>query len=201
MYCFLDKACAYQAVSWGGHFRPENLAELSLNMTPARDQLLDANWITYGPRGTNRRNDVWMGRYWNGEPCPAADPVWELIVEGRFSVLDTELRERSYRVVKDYWPNSLMLLEISRLGACIGSNIGSMNVFMEETKERYEFKYLLDMRDARDRGFLDRIGELMKSGCPVNWADIRPHFEQDSFGCTPDMTALQFSVPRDYGIT
>ena len=99
------------------------------------------------------------------------------------------------KVVKEYWPDSLMWLEISRLGAWLGSNIGTINVFMAETTEGHECRFLLDMGDAEEPSFLERIKQLRKSH-PVNIDNIKPHYEQDSFGCTPDMTPFQFSVPR-----
>ena len=116
------------------------------------------------------------------------------------AVLGTTLRERAHEVVKAHWPDSLMFLEISRLGAWIGSDIGSINVLMTEKEEEFEFRFLLDMRNANDAGFLERLNELMASGHPVNWADIRPHYEQGNFGRTPDMTPYQFSCPRESGL-
>lgn len=196
MFCFLDRGCAERATAaWGGHFRLENLAELSLTEATGRDRL-DANWISHADPSTIGRNEEWMSRYWRGEPFPGARPVWETLVEGRVAVLGTDLRERAYQVVKAHWPGSLMLLEISRLGAWIGSDIGSIGVFMAESPNAYDFKFLLDMRDASEAGFLERLERLMSGGHPVNWADIGPHYERGSFGQTPDMSQYKFSCPR-----
>ena len=195
MFCFPDKGCADRATDWGGHFREENLAELSLGEVTGRDQM-DSNWIAFANPRAVGPNEEWMRRYWSGEPYPDAEPVWEMLVEGKVAVLGTELRERAYRVVKDQWPDSLMLLEISRLGAWIGSDIGSIGVFMAESPRDYRFKFRLDTRDASDAGFLEHLRQLMSSEHPVNWADIRPHYERGSFGLTPDMTPYEFSFPR-----
>ena len=197
IFCFLEKACADQAIRWGYHFRTENLAELSLVEASGHDQLLDANWITYSDPGANSRDDKWMQRYWSGERYPDVDPVWEALVEGKVIVLGTALRERAYEVVKAHWPDSLMLLEISRLGAWIGSNIGTINVFMAENEREYAFGFKMDMRDATNADFRERLERLMASGHPVNWADIGPHYERGTFGCCPDMTPYQFTIPRD----
>ena len=89
-----------------------------------------------------------------------------------------------------------MFLEISRLGAWIGSDIGSIGIFMAEEPKDYRFKFLLDMRDASDEGFLERLKLLMSSGHPLNRADIDSHYEQGTFGRTPDMTQFEFSVPK-----
>ena len=196
LYCFLDKACADQALVWDGHFRPDNLAELSLAESTQGGQLLDANWISSGTLEVDGRHADWMERYWSGEPYPEAQPVWETLVKGKVSVLGTDLRDRAYEVVKHCWPESLMLLEISRMGAWLGSNIGTINVIMAETAAEYKFDFLLDMRDAQNPDFIERLQRLMASGHPVNWVDIKPHYERGTFGRTPDMTPFQFSVGR-----
>lgn len=196
IFCFLDKSCANQAVSWGGHFKAENLVEINLAEAQGRDQL-DANWISYADPSAVSFHDEWIQRYWQGEPYPNAEPVWETLVEGRATVLGTTVRERAYQVVKPCWPNSLMLLEIARLGAWIGSDIGSISVLMANGEEEYLFIFEMDMRDASNAEFLDRLTELMKSGHPVNWADITPHYETGNFGCTPDMTPYEFSCPKN----
>ena len=196
LFCFLDKTCAARAVCWGGHFRAENLAELSFSEATGCNPL-DANWITYADHRAKSPNEEWMSRYWQGQPCPDAEPVWEILVEGKVAVLRIDIRERAYQVVNACWPDSLMLLEISRLGAWIGSDIGSIDVFMADNIEgNHEFKFMLDMRDANDTGFLERLTQLMASDHPVNRAAIGPHYEQGTFGRTPDMTPYQFSCPK-----
>ena len=198
IFCFLDESCANQAVSWGGHFKVENRVEISLSEAKGHDRL-DANWITYADPRAVSPNDAWIARYWQGEPYPNpnAKPVWETLVEGTVTVLGKEVRERAFEVVKTCWPDSLMLLEISRLGAWIGSDLGSISAFMADGGEDYHFRFGMDMRDASDAGFLDRLTELMKSGHPVNWTDITPHYNTGNFGCSPDMTPYQFSCPKN----
>ena len=196
MFCFLDRGSAERATAaWGGHFRLENLAELSLTEAAGRDRL-DANWISHADPNTIALNEEWISRYWRGEPFPGAKPVWETLVEGRVVVLGTDLRERAYHVVKAHWPGSLMLLEVSRLGAWIGSDIGSIGIFMADGPKDYEFRFLMNMRDASDEGFLERLSQLKSSGHSVNRADIGPHYERDSFGDRPDMSPYKFSCPR-----
>lgn len=197
MFCFPRRDLADQAIRerWGSHYRLDNLAELSLIEAQGYSQWLDANWITHCGVPGNRETD-WMKRYWNGEAYPDDRPVWETLVEGSVTVLGTALRERAYKIVKTCWPDSLMFLEISRLGAWIGSNIGTINAFMTYDETAYHFSFLMDMRDANDADFLDRLGRLMASDHPVNRADIGPHYERGSFGRTPNMTQYQFSVLR-----
>lgn len=197
MFCFPRRDFVDQAIRerWGSHYKSENLAELSLIEAQGYHQWLDANWISHCGFPGNRDTD-WMNRYWSGEEYPDARPVWEILVEGNVTVLGTDLRERAYTVVKDYWPDSLMFLEISRLGAWIGSSIGTINVFMTYDKIAYHFNFIMDMSDANDTVFLDRLGQLIAGGHPVNHADIGPHYEQGSFERTPNMTQYRFSVLR-----
>ena len=192
MFCFLDRDCAERAKDWGWHFCEENLVELDLREASGRDRL-DANWIG---NAELLDPDEWMPRYWQGIPYPDAEPMWETLVTGRVAVLGTELRDRAYEVVKSNWPDSLMLLEISRLGAWIDSDIGSICAFMVEEPKSYRFTFLMDMRDADNEDFLERLRRLIASGHPVNRADIQPHYEQGSFGRKPDMTQFEFSVPK-----
>ena len=196
IFCFLDESCANQAICWGEHFKAENRVEISLVEARGRDRL-DANWITKADPVGVSPNDAWITRYWQGEPYPNVKPVWETLVDGRVTVLGTRVRERAYQVVKGCWPDSLLLLEIARLGAWTGSDIGSISAFMANGGEDYRFTFGMDMRDANDAGFLTRLDKLMKSGHPVNWADIGPHYEAGSFGRRPDMTSYQFRCPKN----
>ena len=196
LYCFLDKEDAKRtSCLWDGeHFTLDNLAEISLTEARSQDRL-DSNWITFAPGFFPSAE--WMPRYWNGEPFPNKEPIWETLAEGKAIVPGTELRKRAYDVVKSYWPDSLALLEIARLGASCGSDIGNISAFLSEDTTRYSLKYYMDMRDAKDDEFLgNTLPQLLASGHPVNHADIRPHFERGSFGRVPDMSQFQFSVPQ-----
>ena len=196
IFCFLDKVCADEAVHWGGHFKAENRVDINLGAAKGRDRL-DANWITHADPSVVSPSDEWIPLYWQGEPYPYAEPVWETIVEGKVTVLGTEVRKRANEVVRACWPDSLMFLEISRAGAWISSDIGSISVFMEDRAEDYRFRYKMDMRDANDADFLARLTQLRESGHPVNWTDIAPHYEVGNFGCVPDMTPYHFSCPKN----
>lgn len=201
LYCFLSLEDAEKAANlWGAtgnnHFRKEYLAELHLGDATGRDQL-DSGWITYAPRdndGFLTATD-WMKDYWSGKQYPGKDPIWETLVHGRVSVLGTQLRERAYDIVKERWTDSLCLLEISRLAAWIESDLGNLSAYLRQDGDDLLLEFCMDMRDAKDPEFLKRLGELLESDHPVNHADIRPHFENDSFGRTPDMKDFGFRRP------
>ena len=198
LYCFLDLESAKRASSsplWDGdHFTLNNLAELSLEEVQGQGRL-DSNWITYSDGFSSA--DEWMPRYWEGDPYPVEEPIWETLVQGRAFVLGTDLRQRAYDVVKSCWPDSLMWLEIARLGSWAGSDIGNIAAFLSEDTAEYTLKYYMDMRDAEDEKFLTiTLPQLLESGHPVNWADIAPHYERGSFGRVPDMREFYFRIPK-----
>lgn len=189
MFCFLDRASAEGASVWGGHFTPDYLAELSLSeASPVRGRQ-DANWITYGSPDLK-----WAADYWRGIPYPGAEPIWEVILEGRFWVLGTELRSRAYDRVRDEFPGSLMILEIARVAAWAGSDFGNIAGFMLAKDGRLDIVYIQDWREADDPAFHKKIQELIESGHAINRADMAPHISADSFGNLPDLRPYQHNV-------
>jgi hypothetical protein len=199
MFCFLDLRSAEQACSWSGrHFRPEYLAELSLAEAGPRRDRLDGNLITHAPLYESGRylSSDWMQRYWAGDAHPKFEPLWETLVEGRMIVLGTALREHAYRLIKDWFPESLGFLEIARLAAWIGSDLGNIAAYIMDAGDDLELRFLMDMRDAEDPAFLGGLRDLIQSGHPVNRADMNPHFERDSFGAVPDLRRAGFRRPK-----
>ena len=195
LYCFLDLESAKRASSlWDGdHFALNKLAELNLEEAQGQDRL-DSNWITYSDSFSSA--DEWMPRYWEGDPYPGEEPIWETLLQGRAFVLGTDLRKRAYDVVTSYWPDSLALLEIARLGAWAGSDIGNIAAFLSEDTAEYTLKYYIDMCDWEDGKFLTTtLPQLLESGHPVNWADLPAHFEPDFFK-RPDMRQFYFRIPK-----
>ncbi len=180
MFFFTDVAQTRAAQSWGGHFRSENLVEVEVR--PDRPySKVDANWITYAERDSNGRIDPtkadWIERYWAGEPC-GDHPVWETIVAGRAAIFGTVVRERAYANLARAFPNALDTLEIARLGAAVGSDLGQTSAWITRVApDRFRLAYHLDMRDAKNPEFLER---LSKYDGPKNMKDIAPG--KETFG-------------------
>jgi hypothetical protein len=203
MYCFLDIESAQRASAlWGSlrnHFRPDYLAELNLQTSFSRDQL-DSNWISFSARDENGfflADDLgWIDLYWSGEPFPDKLPIWETLLEGRMVVLGTDLRERAYDVIKEKFPNSLAFLEIARLAAWAGSDLGNTAAWLVEEGDHVALQYHLDMRDASNPDFLKRLDQLKAENHPINWNDLRPHLEKGSFGNVPDLLPYGFRRPK-----
>jgi hypothetical protein len=202
LYCFLDKDSAEQALIWfsgRNHFRRDLMADLSLiDAGQARDRL-DSNWITYSPRHANGLyTDVsWIDDYWRGTAMPDRIPVWESIVDGRLAVLGSSLRERAYDLLRKSFPESLMLLEIARIAAWIGSNLGNCyaRLLTDEASGDILVEHFIDMRDADNPEMLSHMTRVIKEGHPVRWADIEPQVTKGGFGNAPDFRRLNFRIP------
>jgi hypothetical protein len=192
MFCFLDLPSAERALSWGqpsNHFRPEYLAELNLTEAGQRRDRFDANWIVNEPGD-------WIPHYWAGEACPGKEPIWETLIDGRLIVLSADLRTRAYDMIKRRFPDSLTFLEIARVAACVGSDLGKVFAYLREDGDDLVLSYGMDMREANDPEFLAKLERYKEEGNPINWADIAPNFSRDSFGKTPDLTRFGFRRPK-----
>ena len=199
IFCFLDKESATRAARlWNAHFRLENLVEVNLGEARGR-QRLDSNWITYSNSEAALNTDKWIQRYWQGEPFPGQKPIWESLVEGRVTLAGNQVLARSYETVKAHWPDSLLFLKISRSGAHLGFNIGSISAFLREGTENCRVEFFMDMKDADNPEFLAKLGSIEAEDL-VTWADIERHLANESFGAAPDMRPLGFSFPKDIAL-
>ncbi|WP_255989233.1 hypothetical protein [Chitinolyticbacter albus] len=190
MYFFEDEAQARRVpgAGWGGHyFEDEYLAELELLET-AQVARLDSNWITYAPKDTNDQlvATEWITDYWSGKPYPDAEPLWEILAHGRAVVYGTAIRERAYKEVTRWRSKSVAILEVGRVAACLGSDLGQVRAFLVADQNELTLKFHLDMRDANNSAVMARIANY---DGPCNHADVAvggeyfycPDFQ--SFGC------------------
>ena len=83
----------------------------------------------------------------------------------------------------------------------LNTDIGCISTFLTEDVGCYHFRFMMDMRDAEDPVFLDKLNDLKESGHPVNWADIKPHYDRGTFGAKPDMRPFQFTCRKDPNLT
>jgi len=174
MFFFTDPKCAQHAESWGGHFERSNLAQLEVY--PSRPAtVVDSNWITHAPVDANGRltggSNSWIESYWSGKLFGDA-PVWETIVDGRAVVWGTELRERAYGLLQREFPDALDTLEVARIAAHLGSDLGLSTAWLTQPASgRFELAYYMDFRDAENPGFLARLKEY---DGPRNVKDLAP---------------------------
>ena len=88
-----------------------------------------------------------------------------------------------------------MLLEISRLAAQIGYDVGVISGFLQRSESELILQYGMNMRDAENPEFLAKLKALRESGHPVNWDDMKRHVENKSFGNVPDLRPYMFRRP------
>jgi hypothetical protein len=204
MFCLMDAESATRACSWDSgqktHFQPKYLAELSLSEAGGRRDRLDANWITLAPKDLNGylTDASWIPHYWKGSAYPGVEPVWETLVDGRLWVLGTDIRERAYLAVKSEFPDSLMLLELARQAACVGSNLGSITAWMRPVGNDMVLDYCMNMLDADSPELHRKLREFSESGHPINRADMKPHIDRESFGNMPDFGPYGFRRRIDF---
>ena len=185
-YVFEDVMSAERAMRrWSGSFRKELLAEVGLRpgFTASRH---DAEWITRHLEADD--SPEWMHAYLRGEAA-CADPIWELLVAGRGLVFGKPLREAAYDVVKATWPDSLALLELSRVGVELDSDLGLITAMIFGRGTELEVQYAMNFADATDAAFLARFAEF---DGPRNTAYLRP----DSRLVLPDLTSRSFRFPH-----
>jgi hypothetical protein len=188
-YLFDDEVAAERAIhEWGRSFHRDALAEVGI-VEGSRWSRHDAEWIT---RRLGSGDRSWMGPYLRGEPS-GDSPIWELVVDGRAIVFDTDLRKAAYDVVARTWPRSLALLELSRVAVDLGSDLGLIlpMVLGQDGNRRVDFA--MNFVDANDDEFLDRFD---KYDGPVNRNDLRP----DSDLVLPDLQSHGFDLRNEMSL-
>jgi len=202
MYFFEDSAALQEIAEWGGHFTREYQAELGI-FPGASISRHDANWITFAPLDSsgNLTTVDWIDHYWAGESFPNRIPIWELIVNGRAAVYGTDLRARAYESIKSKFPECVAILEIARIAACLNSDLGQSMAWLTQTSmSEFSLQYYLDMRDADDPEFLERVKNFDSA---KNYADLLvgddtftvPNFQEfgETFHTTDGFSAQFFS--------
>lgn len=188
MYVFTDRCSADLASSWGHPFLPENLTEISLAEARLTGAKHDANWISYPD------DRDWQDLYWSGQPHPHHEPIWETLAEGRLVLLGIELRNKAFDILQEQFPDTLVLLETARMAAWIGYDLGNVAAFLRLHDAEVSLEYYMNMREARDKTFLERIIELRDSGHPINLQAIGPLLSRGGF-VLPDFRPYGFTRP------
>jgi hypothetical protein len=195
IFCFEDIESAENALRWNGtHFNPAFFNELHISESSQKSRKLDSNWVTYFDLNSN--DFSWVSQYWEGLPFPNQQPIWETLVQGEIIVLGTDLRERAYKLLEEKMPDSLCILEISRQAAWVGSTLGQIQSFLKQEKDRYLLTYLIDMRDANNTDFLNKLEDLKNYPDKINFNDIYKFTSENSLGRLPDLTKFNFEIRK-----
>lgn len=123
-----------------------------------------------------------------------SQPLWELLIDGKADLVEIELREKAYNVVRAQWPDALSPLEIARLGAQLDSSIGYIAAFPRIAGDKVLIEFMMDFRDAENPTFLDALQKHLAALPPehINSADLAMGGE---FFTVPDLRSRSLTVP------
>lgn len=171
MYFFEDLKPAETAnKSWGNIFKKENLVEVEFSNC-AKVSKYDSEWITHYK--SSSQDELWIKNYLSGK-ATSDNPIWELLIEGRGFILNTEVRQRAYETIKRIWPRSLGLLELSRVAVELNSDLGLIKAFITKEKNVHRISIAMNFIDATNKEFLDRFS---KYNGPKNTNDLNAKSE------------------------
>jgi hypothetical protein len=83
--------------------------------------------------------------------------------------VETSLRERAYQALVAEWPKSLPLLELSRVAAPLGSDLGVISPIVTLGMKKGRIDMMMNFADATNETFLER---LRKYTGPKNTKDL-----------------------------
>jgi hypothetical protein len=186
VYAYPTLEMAIRGDEGRGKFRKENLVAIAPAST-FKCEAHDSNWITDFsglPLETARR-------YWAGEQTKA--PVTELLLSGRFNIFGTTVRKRAYETIRSAQPNTLAMLELSRLAVEFGSDLGSVAPWLKRDGNSVIATYVIRYDEREGLEIFRKALEEKKRNpsFPMNRADLEPLCKSDP---DPDLDA-RFSVP------
>ena len=141
VFAFPSLSAAQAADEGRGQFHRENLVAIA-PIGNVRRETHDMNIATdFDAMGFDAAD-----AYWRGPPNANALP--ELLLQGRFAILGTALRQRAYEKVKGADPNALCMLELSRLAAEFGSDLGSITPRLRQDEDGITASYAFRFDEA-----------------------------------------------------
>jgi hypothetical protein len=179
-------------------FRSENLVTIAPAGT-VKSESHDSNWIT---DFDSLLPDV-AEKYWAGELTQ--NPLTEYLLSGRLNILGTTVRRRAYQIIKQGYPNSLAMLELSRLAAEFGSDLGSIAPWVKREGDRDIVSHIIHYTEPEGLDvFRQAIEEKKRNpNFQVNWADLEPlcksgpDLELDARFACPDFKPYEHELRRD----
>ena len=182
-----------------GKWRAENLVAIA----PIPDQFScethDSRWIDDFdalPVETAKR-------YWAGEPTK--EPLTEYLLSGRFTILGTTVRQRAHDTIKRLHPNSLAILELSRLAAEFNSDFGSIAPWLVRDGGRVVVRYVIRFSEAECREIIQRAVQEKQRNAnfAINMDDLEPVWnnaqsaELDAKFSVPDFAPYEHELRQD----
>lgn len=175
VYAWPTLEAAYRGADGIGHFQRHNLVAIAPVDNDFRREEHDSIWIDDFdslPANTAKR-------YWEGELTKS--PLMECLLEGRFNILGTKVREKAYATIKRTAPKSLAMLELSRLAAVFGSDLGSSSPWIEVDGNKLIASFVISYNEAEGLDvFAKAIVEKQRNPeFQINLADIEPLTKQE----------------------
>lgn len=170
-----------------GKFISENLVAIAPACANFKSEEHDSTWITNFdslPIDTAKR-------YWEGELTK--EPLRELLLDGRFLILGTSVRKKSYETIKKACSTALALLELSRLAAHFGSDLGAVAPWLKQDGDRIVVTHIMNYSGKEGVEIFKKAIEEHKKdrSFAVNWDDLKPLCAKRE---DPQLDAL-FSAP------
>jgi len=94
-------------------------------------------------------NEYWMYKYWNGEPFPSEESIWELISNMPGTIYGTEHRQIAYVNLKSKLRlETLPFLELSRIGQQhLGYDVGRLYLICKKNDSEQVIKTCINIED------------------------------------------------------
>lgn len=196
LYHFSDKLSATKFAqlysSSDNHFHNEFLTEIGFDhFIPY--STYDSEWITHY-RQIDSTDKNWMIKYWAGEPCLLAEngPIWECLTYTPAMVYGIELRTRAYQFISQNFPDSLAMLELSRLAATGGFMAGhSVPYILLNNRKQLHVNFLLRVSEFEHPDFLEYLANY---NGPKNINDLN----MNSKLVTPDFSSYCLKVDAHF---
>ncbi|SEL57778.1 hypothetical protein SAMN05518845_108341 [Variovorax sp. YR750] len=190
----VESALAAEQAAWGGHINSNYLTDVGLMYGAATR--VDANWITQMLDAEANLVPEWEQlavKYWSGE-ASGASPIWELLVDGSAIVYGTRVRNQAYEVIQSRYPQSLGLLEESRIAALLGFSLGHVSSWLTRKEDHAELAFYLDNTSDGDPRYLAAVAEYLKTA-PPDSVNARALFATPGVARLPDLTSYSKALP------
>ncbi|MHA7681576.1 hypothetical protein [Cupriavidus sp. PET2-C1] len=190
----VESALAAEQAAWGGHIDSEYLTDVGLTYGTATR--VDANWITRMLDADANLVPGWEQlaiKYWSGEDC-CGTPIWELLVDGSATVWGTRLRNQAYEVIRSRYPQSLGLLEESRIAALLGFSLGHISSWLIHKGDHAELAFYLDNTLDGDPRYRAAVEQHIRTA-PPDSVNARALLASPSVARLPDLTSYSKLLP------
>ncbi len=199
IYAWPTLQMAKNACYGRGKFQEQNLVAIRPVDEKFKRQEYDSTWITDFdslPAST-------ATKYWSGEKSKT--PQLECLLTGRFSILGTTVRKRAYETIKRTNPNSLAMLELSRLAVDFNSDLGSSSPWIANDGNNVIATYIIKYTEEEGLEIFEKaLREKQKNpDFVINWVDIEPlcksekNSELDARFSVPDMRSFSKTFRAD----